>query len=158
MVQWEGASWSQLVLSRYIFVVTMVVSFTELYSHQIKVDFSEIYYDFPVLCEPNEQERHFSSCLVLFCLLSTNYPKPYTCLSLWATILVFQAEYVSVSWIKDFKIEYRSYNHLLIWNKRYHMATSFKPTCLLRHKNVKITQWSWHLSTSKLILNFLQLL
>lgn len=39
----------------------MVVSFTEPYSHQIKVDFSEIYYDFSVLCEPNEQERHFSS-------------------------------------------------------------------------------------------------
>ena len=61
MVQWEGASWSQLVLSRYTFVVTTVVSFTELYSHQIKVDFSEIYYDFAVLCEPNEQERHFSA-------------------------------------------------------------------------------------------------
>lgn len=65
-----------------------------------------------------------------------------------------QPKYVSVSWIKDSKMEYRSSNHLLVWNKRYHMATSFKPTCLLEHKNVKITtQWPWHLSTSKSILN-----
>lgn len=60
-MQWEGASRSQLVLSYSMSVATMAVSFAELYSHQIKVDFSEIYYDFSVLCEPNEQERHFSS-------------------------------------------------------------------------------------------------
>lgn len=139
MVQWEGSSWSQLVLSYSTSVATMVVSFTEPYSHQIKVDFSEIYYDFSVLCEPNEQERHFSSWD--FWLLSMNYPKPYTCLSLWASILVFS---LNMSLYHGLRILKWNTDHLITFS--YEIRDTTWPPLLNPHAY-------WNIRMSRLLLS-----